>query len=140
MSAFLNFLDNIFSTSVAFYFYFISKCLDASEHLQEQFQLYSIAAKFIYDQAAPKINTLTTALICVQITSILIISFVIFARIKSSLHHNKKIKLRSGETIEVVRTKTKRNPNIRIHELRSLALQAISADSGVKSSSRLQLY
>ena len=119
-------LNNLLASFLALYFYLRDKCLDASDYLQEQFQLYSIAAKFIYQQAAPRINSFTTVLICIQITSVLIISFVFFSRIKMLFQGNKKIKLQCGETIEAVRV------NRRIPELKALALKAISTDSDRK--------
>ena len=129
MSA-LQLLNNLAASFFALYFYISTKCLDASDYIQEQFELYSIATKFIYEQAAPRINPLTTALIGIQLTSIAIIVFVIVSRFKIYLRNDRKITLQCGETIAVVRAV--RDKSDRIPELKALALNAITAESDRK--------
>jgi hypothetical protein len=121
-------LNNLFASIFATYFYFSDMCVDSFNYFQDKFQLYSIVAKFIYQQAAPRINLLTTALIFIQAISILIISFVIVSRIKIYWNKTEKVVLECGESIEVVRI----NRNCRKSDIKELALKTISSDSDRK--------
>lgn len=93
-----------------------SKCFDAYDYLQEQFRLYSIVIKFIYDQAMPRINLLTTALICIQLISVMVISFVIISRMKTYFRSGKKNRFQ----VELARSTS---------ELKALEMKTISIDN-----------
>lgn len=106
-------LNNILAFILVSYSLFCSKVADASSYLQEQAELYFIVTKFILEQAIPRINPLTTLLICIQAASIATILYAVISRLRARLHVNKKIKVNVGvqmEEIELVRVRRERAP------------------------------
>ena len=113
LAAFTSALNNILALIMLSYSLLCSKILDSSNYIQEQAELYFIVTKFIFEQAIPRIDPLTTLLILVQATSIAIIMYVLMSRIKANLRGNKKIKVNCGpqvEEIELVRVRRERSP------------------------------
>lgn len=96
-----NFLAPILASILVSYSLLCSKLLDASDYLQEQAELYFIVAKFVFKQAAPRINPLTTLMIFIQAVSIVTILICCALAVKKHLRANKKIKVKCGSKMEV---------------------------------------
>lgn len=101
ITAINNILASISASVLVSYSLLCSKLLDASDYIQEQAELHFVVAKFVYQQAAPRINPLTTILIFIQSVSIVVILYVCVLAIKKKLCVSKKIKIKCGSNMEV---------------------------------------
>lgn len=121
-------VSNILALCITFYVALSAKYFDAVEYFEEQLELYSIASRFIYEQAAPRINTTAVVLTLIQISSICIILFSLASKIISSVsNRNKCLKIRRGSKIEIVelirvaREKIRKPPEQHIVAMNSIA-------------------
>lgn len=106
----LSSINYILATILVSYSLSYSKVLNAYDYFQEQAELYLIVAKFVYEQAAPRINPIATMLIFIQAFSIASILYLVVSRTVSSFRRNKKIMVKCGhqmEEIELIHVKRK---------------------------------
>lgn len=136
--------NNILASFLVAYSLLCSKLLDASDYIQEQAELYFIVAKFVYQQAAPRINPLTTLLIFIQAVSVFTLLYACVSRIKSSLLVTKKIKVKCGskmEEFELVRVRMEMAPSKQPNNPMSLNIitEASPSNSSLRNGKQLQI-